>query len=159
MSQLSNLIFHRFIFNTILYRFFGFHIMHPALLTSQFLDSCLSPLQCLPLKKSHKLINTKQNKQNPTSILCIPCLSSTSSFFFVALGAAVFPRVCPFVQRAQQTNVHCNKSLVWSSPYCLLAHHHHWTLTKTLPRYSVVVREILWLSLHRMSRFMHSRRS
>lgn len=65
------------------------------------------PIHFSPLQYSA----TKQNlKKKKTKILHLFCLSNTSLFILVALGAVVCSRVYPFAQTALLANGHCNES-------------------------------------------------
>ncbi|CAO2593538.1 hypothetical protein LEMLEM_LOCUS7318, partial [Lemmus lemmus] len=81
----------------------------------------------------------KQKQEQNSSFLLLSCLSSTSSFVLVALGA-VYNMIYAFVQSALLANVHRNKSQVW-----LL-----WNLTNRISMTPVVPvhpRGVLHLSL------------
>ena len=104
------------------------HACTPILTTSQSFHILPSPFQHPHQKKLLKnSITNKTNKPKATTPLF--CLSNTSSFILVALGAVVCSTIYPFwpispTHKMHATN-HCNESLVG---FTTLAHHHHWRL-------------------------------
>lgn len=82
--------------------------------------------------QANKSKHTHTNKDRKISLFLLhSCLSNTSSFILMALGA-VCHITYPFVQSGLLANVHRLAQGLW-----FLVHYHHWVLTETPPGYLV----------------------
>lgn len=117
-----------------------------------------------PSKENFKKFKSKASKQTKgEKTLPLPllsCLSNTSSFILVALGALVCHTVHLFVQSVLLLNVHCKKSLVFK-----VSGFWYFIITRPSPKLLseflrlAQVMKTLRVSFHRSSPFTSSSRA